>query len=144
MNCVEFGFDRSRGFGSARGQFWPTAIDRPTRSYNIASTAVQQAIIAHEACHELDLCEGSFSATINNINCRATEIEAIVNRKPTTVNASSVAFEVIYDFAAGRFHSRPFGFSCSIGSGLARSSSLNPPDCNSFPVYFTWFVKLLI
>jgi hypothetical protein len=27
MNCVEFGFDRSRGFGSARGQFWPIAID---------------------------------------------------------------------------------------------------------------------
>jgi hypothetical protein len=31
MICVEFGFDRSRGFGSARGQFWPIAIDRPTR-----------------------------------------------------------------------------------------------------------------
>ena len=42
MNCVEFGFDRSRGFGSARGQFWPIAIDRPTRPYNIASTTVQQ------------------------------------------------------------------------------------------------------
>jgi hypothetical protein len=38
MNCVEFGFHRSRGFGSARGQFWPIAIDRPTRPYIIAST----------------------------------------------------------------------------------------------------------
>jgi hypothetical protein len=44
MNCVEFGFDRSRGFGSAGGQFWPIAIDRPTRLYNIASTTVQQVI----------------------------------------------------------------------------------------------------
>jgi thiamine biosynthesis lipoprotein ApbE len=44
MNCVEFGFDRSRGFGSARGQFWPVAIDRPTRPYNIASTTVQQVM----------------------------------------------------------------------------------------------------
>jgi hypothetical protein len=44
MNCVEFGFDRSRGFGSARGQFWPIAFDRPTRPYNIASTTVQQVI----------------------------------------------------------------------------------------------------
>jgi hypothetical protein len=44
MNYVEFGFDRSRGFGSARGQFWPIAIDRPTRPYNIASTTVQQVI----------------------------------------------------------------------------------------------------
>jgi hypothetical protein len=44
MNCVEFGFDRSRGFGSAKGQFWPIAIDRPTRPYNIASTTVQQVI----------------------------------------------------------------------------------------------------
>jgi hypothetical protein len=45
MNCVEFGFDRSRGFGSVRGQFWPIAIDRPTRPYNIASTTVQQVIV---------------------------------------------------------------------------------------------------
>jgi hypothetical protein len=44
MNRVEFCFDRSRGFGSARGQFWPIAIDRPTRPYNIASTAVQQVM----------------------------------------------------------------------------------------------------
>jgi hypothetical protein len=44
MNCVEFGFDRSRGFGSARGQFWPIAIDRPTSPYNIASTTLQQVI----------------------------------------------------------------------------------------------------
>jgi hypothetical protein len=44
MNCVEFGFDQSRGFGSARGQFWHIAIDRPTRPYNIASTTVQQMI----------------------------------------------------------------------------------------------------
>jgi hypothetical protein len=44
MNCVEFGFDRSRGFGSARGHFWPTAIDRPTRPYNTASTTVQQVM----------------------------------------------------------------------------------------------------
>jgi hypothetical protein len=44
MNCVEFGFDRSRGFGSGRGQFWLIAIDRPTRPYNIASTTVQQVI----------------------------------------------------------------------------------------------------
>jgi hypothetical protein len=35
MNFVEFGFDRSGGFGSARVQFWP---------YNIASTTVQQVI----------------------------------------------------------------------------------------------------
>jgi hypothetical protein len=34
MNCVEFGFDRSRGFGSARDQFRPI-IDRPTHPYNI-------------------------------------------------------------------------------------------------------------
>jgi hypothetical protein len=44
MNCVVFGFDRSRGFGSARGQFWPIAVDIPTRPYNIASTTVQQVI----------------------------------------------------------------------------------------------------
>jgi hypothetical protein len=44
MNCVEFGFDRSRGFGCARDQFWPIAIDRPTRPYNIASSTVQQVI----------------------------------------------------------------------------------------------------
>jgi hypothetical protein len=44
MNCAEFGLDRSRGFGSARGKFWPIAIDRPTRPYNIASTTVQQVI----------------------------------------------------------------------------------------------------
>jgi hypothetical protein len=42
MNCFELGFDRSRGFGSARGQFWPIAIDRPTRPNNIASITVQQ------------------------------------------------------------------------------------------------------
>jgi hypothetical protein len=46
MNCVEFGFDRSGGFGSARGQFWPIAIDRPTRPDNIASTTVQQVMLA--------------------------------------------------------------------------------------------------
>jgi hypothetical protein len=45
MNCVEFGFDRSRGLGSAMGQFWPIAIDRPTRPYNIASTTVPQVIV---------------------------------------------------------------------------------------------------
>jgi hypothetical protein len=44
MNCVEFGFDRSKGFGSVRRQFWPIAIDRPTRPYNIASTTAQQVI----------------------------------------------------------------------------------------------------
>jgi hypothetical protein len=44
MNCVEFGFDQSRGFGSVGGQFWPIAIDWPTRPYNIASTTVQQVI----------------------------------------------------------------------------------------------------
>jgi hypothetical protein len=44
MNCVEFGFDLSRGFGSAKGQFWPIAIDRSTRPNNIASTTVQQVI----------------------------------------------------------------------------------------------------
>jgi hypothetical protein len=37
MNFVEFGLDRSRRFGSVRGKFWPIAIDRPTRPYNIAS-----------------------------------------------------------------------------------------------------------
>jgi hypothetical protein len=46
MNCVEFGFDWSRGFGSARGQFWPTAIDRPTRPYNTASTTAQHVMIS--------------------------------------------------------------------------------------------------
>jgi hypothetical protein len=45
INCVEFGFDRSRGFGSVRGQFWPTAIDRPTRPYKIASITVHQIVI---------------------------------------------------------------------------------------------------
>jgi hypothetical protein len=45
MNCFEFGFDRSRGFVSARGQFWPVAIDRPTRPYKIASNTVQQVIV---------------------------------------------------------------------------------------------------
>jgi hypothetical protein len=44
MNCVEFGFDRSRSFGSARIHFWPIAIDRPTRIHNIASSTVQQVI----------------------------------------------------------------------------------------------------
>jgi hypothetical protein len=44
MNSVEFGFDRSGGFGFVRGQFWPIAVDRPTRPYNIASTTVQQVI----------------------------------------------------------------------------------------------------
>jgi hypothetical protein len=44
MSSIEFDFDRSRGFGCARGQFWPIAIDRPTRPYNIASTTVQQVI----------------------------------------------------------------------------------------------------
>jgi hypothetical protein len=48
MNCAEFGFDRSRGFGSARGQFWPIAIDRPTRPDNIASTTVQQVMGQNE------------------------------------------------------------------------------------------------
>jgi hypothetical protein len=49
MNCVEFGFDRSGGFGSARGQYRqlrPIAVDRPTRPYNIASTIVQQVMIS--------------------------------------------------------------------------------------------------
>jgi hypothetical protein len=26
-DCVEFGFDQSRGFGCVGGQFWPIAID---------------------------------------------------------------------------------------------------------------------
>jgi hypothetical protein len=46
MNCVEFGFDRSRGFGSARGQFWPIAVDRLTHPYNVASTTAQQMMIS--------------------------------------------------------------------------------------------------
>jgi hypothetical protein len=46
MNYVEFGFDRSRGFGCASGQFWPIAIDRPTRPYNVANTTVQQVMAA--------------------------------------------------------------------------------------------------
>jgi hypothetical protein len=41
MNCVEFGFDRSRGFESVGGQFWPIAIHCPSRAYNTASTTVQ-------------------------------------------------------------------------------------------------------
>jgi hypothetical protein len=44
MTCVEYGFDQCRGFGSVRGQFWPIAIDRQTRRYNIASTTLQQVI----------------------------------------------------------------------------------------------------
>ena len=44
MNCVEFGFDRWRGFGSVGGPFWPIAIHLPTRPYNFASTTVQQVI----------------------------------------------------------------------------------------------------
>jgi hypothetical protein len=32
------------GLGSASGQFWPIAIDSPTRPKNIASTAVQQVM----------------------------------------------------------------------------------------------------
>jgi hypothetical protein len=58
MNCVEFGFDRSRGFGSARGQVWPIAIDRPTRPYNIASTTVHQVIDVD--CRQLSLIESAF------------------------------------------------------------------------------------
>jgi hypothetical protein len=50
MNLVEFGFDRSRGFGSGRGQFWPIAIDRPTRPYNFASTTVQQVMMWMTMC----------------------------------------------------------------------------------------------
>jgi hypothetical protein len=42
---LSFGFDRSRGFGSARGQFWRIAIDRPTRPYNIARITVQHVIV---------------------------------------------------------------------------------------------------
>jgi hypothetical protein len=56
MNCVEFGFDRSRGFGSARGQFWPIAIDRPTRPYNIASTTVQQVILCLRILSLISFC----------------------------------------------------------------------------------------
>jgi hypothetical protein len=33
-------------FGSARGQFWPIAVDRPTGPYNIASTTVRQVMIS--------------------------------------------------------------------------------------------------
>jgi hypothetical protein len=40
MNCVEFGVDRSRGFGSVRGQYWPIAIDRPTCPNNVASVSM--------------------------------------------------------------------------------------------------------
>ena len=44
MNCVEFGFDRWRGFGPVGGPIWPIAIHLPTRPYNFASTTVQQVI----------------------------------------------------------------------------------------------------
>jgi hypothetical protein len=46
MNCVEFAFDRSRGFGSVKGQFWLIAIDcyNITSTYNIASTTVQHVM----------------------------------------------------------------------------------------------------
>jgi hypothetical protein len=55
MNCVEFGYDRSRGFGSGRGQFLPIAIDRPTRPYNIASTTVQQVMLKrYYNCHNTE------------------------------------------------------------------------------------------
>jgi hypothetical protein len=35
-----------------RGQFWPIAIDRPTRPYNIASTTVQQVIQGFRESHK--------------------------------------------------------------------------------------------
>jgi hypothetical protein len=44
LRALYYANDRSRGFGSARGQFWPIAIDRPTRPYNIASSNVQHVI----------------------------------------------------------------------------------------------------
>jgi hypothetical protein len=44
MNFVEFGFIRSRGFGSVGDKCWPIAIHLPTRPHNIASTTVQQVI----------------------------------------------------------------------------------------------------
>jgi hypothetical protein len=44
MNCVEFGFDRSSGFGFAKGQFWPVSIDRSTLPYRAASDLVKFAI----------------------------------------------------------------------------------------------------
>jgi hypothetical protein len=60
MNRVEFGFDRLRGYGSARGQFWPIAIDGPTRRYNIAGTTIQQAIpLLHFALPGGRHCDGS-------------------------------------------------------------------------------------
>jgi hypothetical protein len=49
MIYVEFGFYRSRGFGSVMSQFWPLAIDRPTRPYNTASTAVQPVMTAPDS-----------------------------------------------------------------------------------------------
>jgi hypothetical protein len=41
ITWVEFIIDWSKGFGCVRGQFWRTAIVRPTRPYNIACTTVQ-------------------------------------------------------------------------------------------------------
>jgi hypothetical protein len=69
MNCVEFGFDRSRGFGSVRDQFWPIAIDWPIRPYNIASPTVQQVIImvkvekvySLSSCLELELSVSDYT-----------------------------------------------------------------------------------
>jgi hypothetical protein len=61
MNCIEICFDRSRVFGSARGQFWPIAIDRPTRPYNIASTTVQQVI-----CEYINVTTPKLSVRICN------------------------------------------------------------------------------
>ena len=40
MNCGKFGFDRSRGFGSARGRFQRVAIGFRTRPYNCVDTTV--------------------------------------------------------------------------------------------------------
>jgi hypothetical protein len=72
MNCVEFGFGRSRGFESSRGQFWPIAVDRPTRPHNIASTTVQQVITCKRVCAKHNVkdekCDFQASAQPKSLN----------------------------------------------------------------------------
>jgi hypothetical protein len=76
MNCVEFGFNRPRGFGSVRGQFWRIAIDWPTRPYNIASTTVQQVITDRTAFRIENKC-----------------METVHNRSPTLTVCTKYAQE---------------------------------------------------
>jgi hypothetical protein len=83
MNCVEFGVDRSRGFGSARGQFWPIAIDRPTRPYSIASTTVHQVMFTARLLHGLDELFGLHVVMNNNESSHALLLAESLRRRTT-------------------------------------------------------------